>query len=87
MDMHVRQAGYQEPSPTINMQGRLRCTHGTRCINRNNAAVFNQNRSRTEGATAFEFKSADGFPPGDFRIDVLIDDASAASRDFKVEGP
>ena len=37
------------------------------------------------GATAFEFKSASGFPVGDYRVEVLVDGQSAASRDFRVE--
>jgi hypothetical protein len=37
------------------------------------------------GATAFEFKSATGFPIGDYKVDVLVDGKSAASRDFRVE--
>ena len=37
------------------------------------------------GATAFEFKSATGFPIGDYKVDVFVDGKSAASRDFRVE--
>ncbi len=37
------------------------------------------------GATAFEFKSASAFPVGDYRIEVLVDGQSVASRDFRVE--
>lgn len=37
------------------------------------------------GATAFEFKSASGFPVGDYKVDVLMDGTPAASRDFRVE--
>jgi len=37
------------------------------------------------GATAFEFKSASGFPVGDYKVEVLVDGNPAASRDFRVE--
>ena len=37
------------------------------------------------GATAFEFKSATGFPVGDYRVEILVDGNAAASRDFRVE--
>jgi hypothetical protein len=37
------------------------------------------------GATAFEFKSASGFPVGDYKVDILVDDQSVASREFRVE--
>lgn len=37
------------------------------------------------GATAFEFKSASGFPVGDYRVEILVDGQSAVSRDFRVE--
>ena len=37
------------------------------------------------GATAFEFKSASGFPVGDYKVDILVDGQPAASRDFRVE--
>jgi len=38
-----------------------------------------------QGATAFEFKSASEFPVGDYKVDVLVDGQSVASRDFRVE--
>jgi hypothetical protein len=37
------------------------------------------------GATAFEFKSASGFPVGDYKVEILVDGQPAASRDFRVE--
>ena len=37
------------------------------------------------GATAFEFKSASGFPVGDYKVDILVDGQPAVSRDFRVE--
>lgn len=37
------------------------------------------------GATAFEFKSASGFPIGDYKVEILVDGQSVASRDFRVE--
>jgi hypothetical protein len=36
-------------------------------------------------ATAFEFKSASGFPVGDYKVEILVDDQSVMSRDFRVE--
>jgi len=37
------------------------------------------------GATAFEFKSASAFPVGDYKVEVLVDGQSVASREFRVE--
>ena len=37
------------------------------------------------GATAFEFKSASGFPVGDYKVEILVDGQPVASRDFRVE--
>lgn len=37
------------------------------------------------GATAFEFKSASGFPVGVYKVEVLVDGNPAAWRDFRVE--
>jgi hypothetical protein len=37
------------------------------------------------GATAFEFKTASGFPVGDYKVDILVDGQPAASREFRVE--
>jgi hypothetical protein len=37
------------------------------------------------GATAFEFKSASGFPVGDYKVDILVDGQPVTSRDFRVE--
>jgi len=37
------------------------------------------------GATAFEFKTAAGFLVGDYKVEVLVDGQSVASRDFRVE--
>jgi len=37
------------------------------------------------GATAFEFKSASGFPIGDYKVEILVDGNPVASRDFRVE--
>jgi hypothetical protein len=38
-----------------------------------------------QAATAFEFKSADGFPPGDYKVEILVDGQPAVERDFRVE--
>jgi hypothetical protein len=40
---------------------------------------------RGAGATAFEFKSASGFPVGDYKVEVLVDGQPVVSRDFRVE--
>jgi hypothetical protein len=40
---------------------------------------------RGAGATAFEFKSASGFPVGDYKVEILVDGQPVASRDFRVE--
>jgi hypothetical protein len=37
------------------------------------------------GATAFEFRSASGFPVGDYKVEILVDGEPATSRDFRVE--
>jgi hypothetical protein len=37
------------------------------------------------GATAFEFKSASGFPIGGYKVEILVDGQPATSRDFRVE--
>ena len=37
------------------------------------------------GATAFEFKSASGFPVGDYKVEILVDGQPVSSRDFRVE--
>jgi hypothetical protein len=37
------------------------------------------------GATAFEFKSASGFPVGGYKVEILVDGQSVESRDFRVE--
>jgi hypothetical protein len=40
---------------------------------------------RGAGATAFEFKSASGFPVGDYKVEVRVDGQPVVSRDFRVE--
>lgn len=37
------------------------------------------------GATEFHLQSADGFPPGDYNVEVFVDGVSVGSRAFKVE--
>jgi len=37
------------------------------------------------GATAFEFKSASAFPVGEYKVDILVDGQTVASREFRVE--
>jgi hypothetical protein len=36
-------------------------------------------------ATAFRFEAADGFPPGEYRIEVLLDGTAAGTRSVRVE--
>jgi hypothetical protein len=38
-----------------------------------------------QAATEFHFQSAGGFPPGDYKVEILIDGKSTTSRDFRVE--
>jgi hypothetical protein len=38
-----------------------------------------------DGATEFHFQSAGGFPPGDYKVEILVDGQPVASRDFRVE--
>ena len=38
-----------------------------------------------DGATEFRFQSAEGFPSGDYKVDILIDGQAVASRDFRIE--
>jgi hypothetical protein len=40
---------------------------------------------RGAGATAFEFKSASGFPVGGYKVEILVDGEPVVSRDFRVE--
>jgi hypothetical protein len=40
---------------------------------------------RGAGATSFEFKSASGFPIGDYKVEILVDGQPVVSRDFRVE--
>lgn len=37
------------------------------------------------GATEFHLLNTSGFPPGQYRVDVLVDDVQVASREFRVE--
>ena len=37
------------------------------------------------GATEFQFESADGFFEGDYKVEILVDGQSVASRDFRVQ--
>ena len=37
-------------------------------------------------ATEFHLQNSGGFPPGDYRIEILVDGQPAATREFRVEG-
>jgi hypothetical protein len=37
------------------------------------------------GATEFHLQNAGGFPPGDYTVEVFLNDQSAGTRDFRVE--
>ena len=37
------------------------------------------------GATEFHFESADGFPQGDYKVEILVDGQPVVSRDFRVQ--
>ncbi|MBX3726471.1 MAG: hypothetical protein KF823_11225 [Xanthomonadales bacterium] len=49
--------------------------------------VFHEEAHRIEeaGVHAFRIAKADGFPPGDYQVDILLDDALSVSRRFQVE--
>jgi hypothetical protein len=36
-------------------------------------------------ATEFHFQAADGFPPGDYTVEILVDGQSAGMRQMRVE--
>ena len=36
-------------------------------------------------ATEFHFESADGFPEGDYKVEIFVDGQPVASRDFRVQ--
>ena len=36
-------------------------------------------------ATAFRFQAADGFPPGDYAVEILVDGKSVGMRNLRVE--
>ncbi len=38
-----------------------------------------------DAATEFHFQSADGFPAGNYKVEILVDGQPVASRDFRVE--
>jgi len=38
-----------------------------------------------DGATEFHFQSAQGFPAGDYKVEIFVDGQPVASRDFRVE--
>jgi hypothetical protein len=40
---------------------------------------------RGGGATEFHLQNAGGFPPGEYTVEVLLNDQPAGSRDFRVE--
>jgi len=37
-----------------------------------------------EAATEFHMKNSGGFPPGDYKVEILLDGMSVGVRDFKV---
>jgi hypothetical protein len=38
-----------------------------------------------QAATEFHFESAGGFPIGDYRVEVIVDGQTVASREFRVQ--
>ena len=40
---------------------------------------------RGGGATEFHLQNAGGFPPGDYTVEVFLNDQSVGTRDFRVE--
>ena len=39
-----------------------------------------------ESATEFHLQNSGGFPPGDYRVEILVDGEPVAQRQFRVEG-
>ena len=37
-----------------------------------------------EAATEFHMENSGGFPPGDYKVEILVDDQKVGERDFKV---
>lgn len=42
---------------------------------------------KNAGATEFHLENAGGFPPGDYSVEVFLDDVSAGTKEFRVEQP
>lgn len=42
--------------------------------------------SRDSAATEFHLQSGDGFPPGEYSVEIFLDGESVGSRAFRVEG-
>jgi hypothetical protein len=42
---------------------------------------------RDVAATEFHLQSADGFPPGDYKVEAFLDGKPIGTREFKVERP
>jgi len=42
-------------------------------------------RYKGDAATEFHLQNSSGFPPGDYRVELFVDDTSAGSRGFRIE--
>ena len=58
-----------------------RWMYGGRVVSETSKDVSYQDRAATE----FHFSAADGFPPGDYSVEILLDGAPVATRAIRVE--
>jgi hypothetical protein len=59
----------------------VRWTYAGRLVSEESRSVS----FRDGGATEFHIQNSSGFPPGDYAVEVLIDDKPVATRPLKVE--
>lgn len=59
----------------------VRWTYGEKAIGESTKRVAN----RDFAATEFPLRSAGGFPPGDYSVEVFLDGKSVATKTFKVQ--
>lgn len=57
-----------------------RWTYGGRPVSEETKSVS----YRGEAATEFHMENSGGFPPGDYKVQILLDDQPVGERDFKV---
>ena len=59
----------------------VRWTYSGRLVSEESRSVS----YRDNAATEFHIKNSSGFPPGDYAVEVLIDDKPVGARNLKVE--